>query len=71
MTRLEQLRRSQFLSVRRLAELAKVKPNTISDIERGRTILPRRETMEALARALGVPLSDLADASFLEGIHAA
>ena len=61
MTRLEQLRRSQFLSVRRLAELAKVKPNTISDIERGRTRLPRRETMQALAKALGVSLSDLAD----------
>lgn len=61
MTRLEQLRRSQFLSVRRLAAMAKVKPNTISDIENGRTKLPRRDTMESLARALGVSLSDLAD----------
>lgn len=62
-TRLEQWRRSQFFSVRELARRAGVKPNTISDIENGKTTLPKRDTMKKLADALGISIEDLADES--------
>jgi transcriptional regulator with XRE-family HTH domain len=60
-TRLEQWRKSRFYSVRQLAKLAGVKPNTVSDIENGKTKLPKRETMENLAKALNVSLDELVD----------
>jgi transcriptional regulator with XRE-family HTH domain len=60
-TRLEKWRKSRFYSVRGLAAKANVKPNTISDIENGKTKYPKRSTMERLAEALGVPLEDLAE----------
>jgi transcriptional regulator with XRE-family HTH domain len=41
--------------------MANVKPNTISDIENGKTKLPKRETMVSLANALGVSVEDLVD----------
>ena len=63
MTHLERIRRSRFLSVRALALKAKVKPNTIADIEKGKTTLPRPETMQKIADALGVNVDELADAA--------
>ena len=59
-TRLQYWRERRFLSIRGLAERAGVKPNTISDIEKGKRTM-RRETAEKLAKALEISLDDLAE----------
>jgi transcriptional regulator with XRE-family HTH domain len=69
-TRLQQWRERRFLSIRKLAEKAKVKPNTISDIERGKR-KPRYDTAVKLADALGITLDDLADVSLFRNKPAA
>lgn len=61
-TRLQYWRERRFLSVRGLAKVAGVRPNTISDFERGKR-KPRRETAEKLANALDITLDDLIDES--------
>lgn len=47
------------LSQEELAERIGVTQEAISRIERGATSTPRRDTLERLARGLGVPLADL------------
>ncbi|HVX29907.1 MAG TPA: tetratricopeptide repeat protein, partial [Nitrolancea sp.] len=42
-----------------LAERAQLSARTISDLERGIKMVPHRDTVEALARALGVPAEEL------------
>lgn len=50
----------RFMSIRLLAKEAGIKPNTISEIERGlRT--PRHETLVNIVKALGITLDDLAN----------
>lgn len=50
-TRVRELREARGLGVRELGRLAKVSPNTVSGIERGKQ--PDLGTMLALQRALG------------------
>lgn len=54
--RLRALRQERGLSVRGLAELCELSPNTISLIERERTS-PTVSTLQRLATALGVPIT--------------
>jgi transcriptional regulator with XRE-family HTH domain len=56
--RLRQLREKKGLSVRALAEKAGVDWSAINRIELGKT-KPRLDTLERLAKALGVGLRDL------------
>lgn len=58
--RLKQLREERQLTLRQLAQVAHVSHSFISDIEQGRSN-PSIETLKALARALGVSLTDLTD----------
>lgn len=59
-TKLAKLRDEKGLSQRALAKLSKVGHITIARIEMG-TIDPRISTMEALANALKVKISELVD----------
>lgn len=54
-TRMRELRSERGLSLRALAELSDLSPNTISLIERGETS-PSVSTLQRLATALGVPV---------------
>lgn len=45
-----------YANQRALAEASGVRQSTIADIEAGRTTSPRGDTLERLARALGVPI---------------
>lgn len=60
--RLKSLREQKGMSLRELAKAAHVSHSFIADIESGRS-RPSLETLEFLARALGVPPSDLVDPS--------
>jgi transcriptional regulator with XRE-family HTH domain len=55
-TRLRELRQQRGLSLRALAELCELSPNTISLVERGVTS-PSVSTLQRLATALGVPIT--------------
>lgn len=55
-TRLRNLRHDRGLSLRALAELCELSPNTISLIERGATS-PSVSTLQRLATALGTPIT--------------
>lgn len=48
-----------FANQRALSEASGVRQSTIADIEAGRTARPRGDTLERLARALGVPIERL------------
>jgi transcriptional regulator with XRE-family HTH domain len=54
--RLRELRQQRGLSLRALAELCELSPNTISLVERGVTS-PSVSTLQRLATALGVPIT--------------
>ncbi len=56
--RLRQLREHKRLSVRDLAKLAGIEFSTVHRIEVG-TVTPRFDTLEKLAKALGVSVRDL------------
>lgn len=56
----------RFMSIRGLAQLAKVKPNTVSEIESGERT-PRHATLEKLVNALGITLDDLANTNTRPG----
>jgi transcriptional regulator with XRE-family HTH domain len=58
-TKVEKLRKAQFLSVRDLAEKANLNPNTITNYETGKTEQPSRRVMESIAKALGVDITAL------------
>ena len=60
--RLKSLREQKGMSLRELAKAAHVSPSFIADIESGRS-RPSLETLESLARALGVSPSELVDPS--------
>jgi transcriptional regulator with XRE-family HTH domain len=55
-TRLRSIRKQRGLSLRALAELSELSPNTISLIERNVTS-PSVSTLHQLAKALGVPIT--------------
>ena len=57
--RLTALRTQRRLSIARLAVLAGLRPTTISDLERGTTLMPRQRTLEKLAAVYGLPLQEL------------
>ncbi len=57
--RLAALRTERRLSIARLAALAGLRPTTISDLERGTTLMPRQRTLEKLAAVYGLPLEEL------------
>ncbi len=57
--RLAALRMERRLSIARLAALAGLRPTTISDLERGTTLIPRQRTLEKLAAVYGLPLDEL------------
>ena len=61
-SKLRAIRHDRGLSLKRLAEAAKVSKNTVIRIETGRTF-PRRETLEKLAKALRVSAEELAGPS--------
>lgn len=62
--RLKYWRERRAMSVRRLAELAKVTPQTIVNAEKGRrTAHPT--TVESLAKALNVSIDDLIEDELL------
>ncbi|KAA9108082.1 helix-turn-helix domain-containing protein [Microbacterium rhizomatis] len=52
--RVRELRRAADLTLEALAERSGVSERTISDIERGVSLAPRRATVDALARGLGI-----------------
>lgn len=52
-------RSAGYANQRALAEVSGVRQSTIADIEAGRTTSPRGDTLERLARALGVPIERL------------
>jgi transcriptional regulator with XRE-family HTH domain len=56
--RLREERRRRRLSIRRLAELSRLSPTTVHQIEAGRGS-PSLATLQALAATLGVPLAAL------------
>lgn len=58
--RVRAFRRASGLTQERLADLIERSTETVSNIERGQT-LPGLDTLESLARHLGVPLSDFFD----------
>lgn len=51
-----QLRESGRLTLQELAQASGVPWTTIQAIETGRSLRPKRETLEALAQALGSPI---------------
>jgi transcriptional regulator with XRE-family HTH domain len=53
--RVRELRRQRSLSLRALAEMCNVSPNTVSLIERGQSS-PSVDTLQRLAMGLGVPI---------------
>ena len=61
-SKLRAIRLDRGLSLKRLAEAAKVSKNTVIRIETGRTF-PRRETLVKLAKVLRVSAEELADPS--------
>ena len=56
---LKHLRLAARLTQEELAERAHLSARAISDLERGVKVAPRRDTVELLACALGVPVDDL------------
>lgn len=58
--RLKQIRERKGLSLRALAKLAHVSHSFIADIEAGRS-KPSIDTLQSLAKALGVSLNELVD----------
>jgi len=57
--RLEQVRKAAGLTQVQLAAAAHLSLTTISDIERGAMTNPRYHTLEAIARVLNRPVTDL------------
>jgi transcriptional regulator with XRE-family HTH domain len=57
--RLAALRMERRLSIAQLAALAGLRPTTISDLERGTTLIPRQRTLAKLAATYGLPLEEL------------
>ncbi len=57
--RLWQLRMERQISLAELGALAGLRPATICEIERGRTEIPERRTLEKLAVAFGMTLEEL------------
>ena len=58
MPTLREVRIRRLLSIRRLAELAELSPNTVHSVETGRR-QPHYETMTRLAGALGVEPAEI------------
>ena len=54
-----QQRKERGLSQNQLAKLAGVHQSVISDIENGKTKAPRIDTMNAIAKALGISVNEL------------
>lgn len=57
--RLAALRMERRLSIAQLAALAGLRPTTISDLERGTTLIPRQRTLAKLAATYGMSLEKL------------
>ena len=55
----KRLRKSKGLSQEKLARLANVSNNTITNIEAGKNLNPTTATIKKLARALDVPVEEL------------
>lgn len=60
--RIREVRKQKSISLRHLAQKAKVSPGLISQVERGLT-QPSLDTLRQIARALEVPLFSLLDAA--------
>lgn len=58
---LAEKRKEKGISQNRLAKMSGVPQSVICDIESGKTKFPRVDTLAAIAKALGVTLSDLID----------
>ena len=58
---LRAIRRTQLLTSHELAERAGVSPVTVWRIEAGRAARPQVRVMRAIAEALGVPPSEIAE----------
>lgn len=56
---IKEIRESKKLSVNKLSQIAKVGQSTISQIETGQRQSLRSETLEKIAKALGVTTNDL------------
>jgi transcriptional regulator with XRE-family HTH domain len=56
--RLAALRVERRLSIAQLAALAGLRPTTISDLERGTTLIPRQRTLAKLAATYGLQLEE-------------
>lgn len=59
--RLKELREKRGLTQEQLADLSGVNQSAISFIENGTTASPKLDTLQKLARALGVSLEELVD----------
>jgi len=62
--RLRQLRKQRRMNQTALAAAAGIDQRYLSDLERGHRTNPSREVIAALARALDVPVLDLAEAAW-------
>jgi transcriptional regulator with XRE-family HTH domain len=56
---LKTLRTSKDLGLRELAEKAKVPPGYLAELESGKKKNPSLDVLKRLARALGVPVTEL------------
>lgn len=56
---LRRLRRSKKMGLRELAKKAKVPPGYLSELERGEKTNPSAAIVQRLAKALGVPVTEL------------
>lgn len=57
--RIKNLRREKGLTQEKLAELAKVDPKTIIEIENGKRKNPTFKTLNKITHALGIPLKEI------------
>ncbi|AVX31841.1 helix-turn-helix protein [Carboxydocella thermautotrophica] len=58
-TKLRRLRKGRGWSQKQLADIAQIPQSTISEIESGKRINPGVKTIEAIASALGVSVTEL------------
>src|SRR3954447_15000606 len=65
--RLAALRMERRLSIAQLGALAGLRPTTISDLERGTTLIPQQRTLEKLAETYGISLDELRRAIGMHG----